>query len=253
LEDAKQLAGVVLADGQYSEVEKRTMRWIRHNYNFSIEADNWYRHEIASWASKKGHLVQRRYPQTPVRAEHVNTTGATPAITSPHPSNPQLGYVSSLSDPYPHQQALIIQTPQQQTYQQQQVALGGPVTGGTTQPIAAPQSPIVPGVIHPSSPWPVNVPTHLSFEDHQPTLALLGEEEKKFKEEVDKWFENCQIEGVRKLATEVKAMELRAVLAVTRDDWQAMTQNVLATVSIVTFLQKFQTFFMIQYTNALFA
>jgi len=53
VEDAKKLIGAVTDGGRYTEVEKDTMAYIRDNYRFTEEADEWLRTEIRRWAAGK--------------------------------------------------------------------------------------------------------------------------------------------------------------------------------------------------------
>src|SRR4030043_446736 len=53
LQDAKKLLGSVKDASGYSEIEKKTMKYIRDRYDFTPEADRWFRTEIRKWASAK--------------------------------------------------------------------------------------------------------------------------------------------------------------------------------------------------------
>jgi len=53
LQDAKKLLGSVQDASGYSDIEKKTMKYIRDNYDFTPEADRWFRTEIRKWASTK--------------------------------------------------------------------------------------------------------------------------------------------------------------------------------------------------------
>eukprot|EP00238_Polyblepharides_amylifera_P011765 CAMPEP_0196585570 /NCGR_PEP_ID=MMETSP1081-20130531/51166_1 /TAXON_ID=36882 /ORGANISM="Pyramimonas amylifera, Strain CCMP720" /LENGTH=85 /DNA_ID=CAMNT_0041907161 /DNA_START=333 /DNA_END=590 /DNA_ORIENTATION=+ len=53
LEDAAMLLEAVKDGDTYTDVEKATMAYIRTNYTFTGTADEWFRKEIRSWASKK--------------------------------------------------------------------------------------------------------------------------------------------------------------------------------------------------------
>jgi hypothetical protein len=35
------------------DIEKTTMKYIRENYNFTVEADSWFRTEVSQWAATK--------------------------------------------------------------------------------------------------------------------------------------------------------------------------------------------------------
>jgi hypothetical protein len=53
LSDAKALLNTVRDSSDYTDVEKATMRHIRDNYDFTPEADRWFRTQIRSWAATK--------------------------------------------------------------------------------------------------------------------------------------------------------------------------------------------------------
>lgn len=52
VEDARKLIGAVTDGGRYTDVEKTTMAYIRDNYKFTAEADEWFRDEIRRWAAR---------------------------------------------------------------------------------------------------------------------------------------------------------------------------------------------------------
>lgn len=52
LEDAKKLIVAVVDGGRYTDVEKDTMAYIRDNYKFTDEADEWFRSEIRKFAAR---------------------------------------------------------------------------------------------------------------------------------------------------------------------------------------------------------
>jgi hypothetical protein len=54
LQDAKKLLGSVKDASGYSDVEKRTMKYIRDKYAFTPEANKWFRTEVSKWAAVKG-------------------------------------------------------------------------------------------------------------------------------------------------------------------------------------------------------
>ena len=49
--DAKKLIQTVQDGGKYTDVEKDTMAYIRDNYTFTDEANQWFRDEIRRWAA----------------------------------------------------------------------------------------------------------------------------------------------------------------------------------------------------------
>ena len=51
IEDAKALFGAVADADAYTDVEKDTMKYIRENYNFTVEADAWFRTEVRKRAA----------------------------------------------------------------------------------------------------------------------------------------------------------------------------------------------------------
>jgi len=51
--DAKALFAAVQDSDSYTDVEKATMKYIRENYNFTPEADAWFRTEVRKWAATK--------------------------------------------------------------------------------------------------------------------------------------------------------------------------------------------------------
>lgn len=53
LTDAKALLKTVKDSDNYSDIEKATMRHIRDNYDFTPEADRWFRSQVRSWAASK--------------------------------------------------------------------------------------------------------------------------------------------------------------------------------------------------------
>ncbi len=53
ISDAKALFAAVQDADSYTDVEKATMSHIRENYNFTPEADAWFRTEIRKWAGTK--------------------------------------------------------------------------------------------------------------------------------------------------------------------------------------------------------
>ncbi|MCU0419221.1 MAG: hypothetical protein MUC38_06130 [Cyclobacteriaceae bacterium] len=51
--DAQTLLDAVKDGGSYTDIEKDTMEYIRHNFQWTDGADEWFRSQIASWASTK--------------------------------------------------------------------------------------------------------------------------------------------------------------------------------------------------------
>ncbi len=52
-DDAKKLFDAVKDGGVYTDVEKVTMEYIRDNFKWTESADEWFRGQVASWASTK--------------------------------------------------------------------------------------------------------------------------------------------------------------------------------------------------------
>lgn len=50
--DAEIILNAVKDGGDYTEVEKDTMEYIRDNFNWTESADDWFRSQIAAWAAK---------------------------------------------------------------------------------------------------------------------------------------------------------------------------------------------------------
>ncbi len=51
--DAKILLEEVKDGNSYTEIEKDTMEYIRENFKWTSEADEWFRTEIRKWAASK--------------------------------------------------------------------------------------------------------------------------------------------------------------------------------------------------------
>ncbi len=54
LTDARKILKTVKDGEDYTDVEKSTMQYIRDNYKFTAEANDWFRTEIRKWAARKG-------------------------------------------------------------------------------------------------------------------------------------------------------------------------------------------------------
>lgn len=52
--DAERIFATLEGDGKYSDLEKRTVSYIRQNYNQTEAADTYLRGAIRSWAASKG-------------------------------------------------------------------------------------------------------------------------------------------------------------------------------------------------------
>jgi len=53
LADAKELLTKVVDGNAYTDIEKATMAYVRDNYKWTDEADEWFRTEIRKWAATK--------------------------------------------------------------------------------------------------------------------------------------------------------------------------------------------------------
>ena len=51
--DAEKLLAEVKDAGKYTDIEKDTMEYIRENFKWTEEADEWFRTEIRKWAATK--------------------------------------------------------------------------------------------------------------------------------------------------------------------------------------------------------
>ena len=54
LNDAEKLLAAVKDGNEYTDIEQRSMKYVRDNYKFTDEADTWFRNEINKW-NLKGH------------------------------------------------------------------------------------------------------------------------------------------------------------------------------------------------------
>ncbi len=53
LDDAKKLLEEVKDGNSYTDIEKKTVAYIRDNFKWTDEADAWFRTEIRKWAATK--------------------------------------------------------------------------------------------------------------------------------------------------------------------------------------------------------
>lgn len=54
ISDAKKILNTVKDGNDYTDLEKKTIQYVRDNYKFTPEADLFFRSEIRKWAAKKG-------------------------------------------------------------------------------------------------------------------------------------------------------------------------------------------------------
>lgn len=55
VEDSNELFDKLANDSKYTDLEKRTVAYIRDNYKFTDKADENLRTKIRSWAAERGH------------------------------------------------------------------------------------------------------------------------------------------------------------------------------------------------------
>jgi len=60
LEDAEKLFAMLGKDGKYSDLEKRSLSYVRDNYTFTEAGDEFLRKQIRSWAAKRGHANAKK-------------------------------------------------------------------------------------------------------------------------------------------------------------------------------------------------
>jgi ribosomal protein L29 len=54
LEDTEKLFEIISKDGKYTELEKRTLSYVRDNFNFTVRGDTFLRSQIRSWSAIRG-------------------------------------------------------------------------------------------------------------------------------------------------------------------------------------------------------
>lgn len=62
LDDAEKILWAVKDNGEYTDIEKKTIHYIRDNYKFTKKADAWFRKEIRSWAASKKNSSKKGKP-----------------------------------------------------------------------------------------------------------------------------------------------------------------------------------------------
>jgi len=65
---AKSLLNAIIDGGEYTDIEKRTVKHIRDNFNFSVEADEYLRTEIRKWAAKISVPVAKKNSKSTTKA-----------------------------------------------------------------------------------------------------------------------------------------------------------------------------------------
>ncbi|TGK82126.1 OmpA family protein [Leptospira noumeaensis] len=79
---AKTLFDAIKDGGDYTDVEKRTVKYIRDNFKFSPEADEYLRSEIRKWAAKISVPAAKKKSSTKASAKKETTTKRSSARSS---------------------------------------------------------------------------------------------------------------------------------------------------------------------------
>ena len=58
--DAEELFDLLASDGRYSDLEKRTIKYIRENYKWTEAGDAYLRGAVRSWTAVRGALKQNK-------------------------------------------------------------------------------------------------------------------------------------------------------------------------------------------------
>ncbi len=90
LNDARKILRIVKDAGDYSDIEKSTMKYIRDHYDFTPEADKWFREEIRSWAAARGGA-----PKARKQAPSSKPKKAAPAAAAPRVEKPAAPFASA--------------------------------------------------------------------------------------------------------------------------------------------------------------
>jgi ribosomal protein L29 len=72
LEDTEQLYAILGTDGKYSDLEKRTLSYIRDNYKFTEQADAFLRKQIRSWAAIRGHRNSKKNYEAMIKRPEIS-------------------------------------------------------------------------------------------------------------------------------------------------------------------------------------
>lgn len=81
--DAKKLLNAVKDNNTYTDIEKKTMEYIRENYKFTDKADEWFRTEIRKWAAEKSSHSNK----SAVSSEEYTTQDEAISLVVPHDSD----------------------------------------------------------------------------------------------------------------------------------------------------------------------
>ena len=58
--DSEELLDLLIADGRYSALEKKTVKYIRETYNWTEAGDAYLRGAVRSWAAVRGALKKKK-------------------------------------------------------------------------------------------------------------------------------------------------------------------------------------------------
>ena len=58
--DSEELLDMLIADGRYSTLEKKTVKYIRENYNWTAAGDAYLRGAVRSWAAVRAALKKNK-------------------------------------------------------------------------------------------------------------------------------------------------------------------------------------------------
>jgi ribosomal protein L29 len=64
LEDAENLFSMISKDGKYSDLEKRTLSYVRDNFKFTVRGDTFLRSQIRSWSAIRGNRNKAKVSNT---------------------------------------------------------------------------------------------------------------------------------------------------------------------------------------------
>ncbi len=102
INDAKNLLRVVKDANNYSDTEKRTMEYIRKNYKFTKEGDEFFRTEIRKWAASKTNKTKNKQS----RAAKATTTAPVADTPAPIAQHAEAAAVNSAPAAQPAKKAL---------------------------------------------------------------------------------------------------------------------------------------------------
>lgn len=60
MDEAKELFKLIVDGDTYTDVEKDSMEYVRNNFKFTDQSDEWLRKEVRSWAAKKGAATDKK-------------------------------------------------------------------------------------------------------------------------------------------------------------------------------------------------